>query len=385
MAAVVGNVAGGLFIAETLLRKDDGPGRLWSVAFLSGMATTLAYSAWAAGIGGMVAVALGNALFVNTAAWLWLGCRAFNSRSNRAAMIAVGVLVALVALAVLLEGPDGGDWAGWPAMALALVALTAVAAFEIIRRPLGRNSTARVLAVVFILVSLFYCARFIAYFLAPSLVRDDDGVLGVITASFVTVVFTIVGVVVTSVLRATRADLRSYAWMSDAGVAADGILLAPTFGSWVRDLVERASWRSDLLIVIAVRLEDLGDIRKAFGATVAGEVVDAWRQGVRRFAPSTAIVGEDGPNCLMVVTRASTAAEARRQAATIYRGLFEALRAVETAVIPAAGVGVAMTETVGYDAASLLRAARGASARALTSVESSVLFGGVDEVLDDLR
>jgi GGDEF domain-containing protein len=205
-----------------------------------------------------------------------------------------------------------------------------------------------------------------------------------VAANVFTVVLTIVAVVVTSVLRATRSELRSYAWMSSAGITSDGIMLAPTFLAALGDIVERAGWRTEPVAVIAVRIEDVAQIRTAFGADVAGDVLHAWRQGVRRYAPSTGLVGEDGENGLLVVTRAATAADARRQAATIYRGLFESLGAVTSAVIPVVGVGVALSETVGYRADSLVGSAHRAAADAATSIEASVLFGGVDEAIDDL-
>ncbi|WP_404447109.1 hypothetical protein LG315_04575 [Microbacterium marinum] len=76
---------------------------------------------------------------------------------------------------------------------------------------------------------------------------------------------------------------------------------------------------------------------------------------------------------------ASTAADARRQAAAIYRGCIDELAGSPTGLLPVIGVGVALTETVGYDTAHLLDSARAAAVRAASSLESSVLFGGVDE------
>jgi hypothetical protein len=63
----------------------------------------------------------------------------------------------------------------------------------------------------------------------------------------------------------------------------------------------------------------------------------------------------------------------------IYRGVLESLGAVTRAVIPSIGVGVALTETVGYRSDVLVESARRAASESATSVESSVLFGGVSE------
>ena len=47
ISSVVVNVSGVVFIVETLLRRDDGAGRVWALGFLAAMLTTLAYVLWA--------------------------------------------------------------------------------------------------------------------------------------------------------------------------------------------------------------------------------------------------------------------------------------------------------------------------------------------------
>lgn len=381
--ALVGNVAGAVFIVDTILRRDHGPGRIWAIAFLCGMATTVAYSMWAAGLGGMFPIAVGNALFVTTTAVMWLGSRSFNQRRIGLAT-AVTVLGGLaVAGAVVFEGPDGGDWAGWLTMGIGLVVFSALAAVETLRAPMRRFGTAAVLAAVFLVMAAFYAARCVAFVVAgpnSALFREA---FGSVVANYLTVVLTVVAVVVVSVLRAAQVELRSFAWMSSRGVTSDAILLAATLRAAMTDVIERAGWRGELVATIAVRIADVPEIRTAFGSDVAGDVVHHWRQSVRRYAPSFALVGEDASNALIVVTRAATAAEARRQAAVIYRGVLESLGAVTRAVIPSVGVGVALTETVGYDPEKLVHSARLAAIESATSVESSVLFGGLAEAEPD--
>lgn len=381
--ALVGNVAGAVFIIDTILRRDHGPGRIWAIAFLCGMTTTIAYSMWAAGVSEMLTIAVGNALFVTTTAVMWLGSRSFNQRriGSATAVTLLGALI--VAGAVVIEGPDGGDWAGWLTMGSGLVVFSTLAAIETLRAPMRRFGTAAVLATVFLVTAAFYLARCVVFVVAgPGSALFLDS-FGSIVANFFTVVLTVVSVVVLSVLRAAQVELRSFAWMSSRGVNSDGILLAATLRTAMADVIQRAQWRGELVSTVAVRVADLSEIRTAFGADVAGDVLQHWRQSVRRYAPSFALVGEDGADALIVVTRAATAAEARRQAAVIYRGVLEALGAVSRAVIPSVGVGVALTETVGYRTEVLVQAARLAAAQSATSVESSVLFGGLSEAEQD--
>jgi len=47
LAATVVVTCGVLFLLETLLRRDTGAGRIWSLAFLSGILTVICYLIWA--------------------------------------------------------------------------------------------------------------------------------------------------------------------------------------------------------------------------------------------------------------------------------------------------------------------------------------------------
>ncbi|WP_460774049.1 hypothetical protein [Microbacterium sp. GXF7504] len=374
MTAIVCNVAGALFIIETLLRRDEGAGRVWSIAFLSGMATTVAYMMWAAGTGGFVSVAVGNGLFVTTTGVMWLGSRRFNQRRMLPATLVVVLVGLVVAGAAAVEGPDGGDWAGWLAMGLSLIAFCGLAAVETMRRPLGRIRSAWPLAVVLGVAALFYVARVSVFVLAGPTSTVFETYFSTNATSIVTVILTIVAVVVTSVLRASVTRLRATPWLTRSGVASDGVVLAATFVGALRDVAERAHWRNELVGVIGVRIGDLRQIASAFGAEVAAEVESACRQGVRRFAPPNSFVGEDEDGGLLVVTVSTTAADARRQAAAIYRGLFDSLGSITGAVIPAVGVGLALSETVGYAPETLVRLARQAAYRAAEHPESTVVI-----------
>ncbi len=374
MTAIACNAAGVAFIVETLLRRDEGPGRLWSVAYLAGMATTVAYTMWAAGGGGAVSVALGSGLFVAAIGCMWLGSRNVNGRGLRLPAVAVVAAASVVGGITATVGPGDGDWAGTVPGGLAVVAFAGLAAVETLRRPLGRFRSGWPLAVVLAAVAAFCAARLIAYVLIGPDSRLFDVLFGAVTSSIVTIVLTIVAVVVTSVLRASVAALRSPLPDTTGQVAHDGVVPHGTFVAALGDVVERAGWRNDLVGVIAVRIEDLRQISGAFGADVGSEIEHACRQGVRRFAPANALVGEDERDGLVVVIVPGTAAEARRQAASIYRGLFDTLGAITGAVIPVVGVGVSLSDGVGYAPLELIRHARLAAVRAAQHPETTVVF-----------
>lgn len=374
MTALVVNVSGVLFIVETLLRRDEGAGRIWALGFLAGMLTTLAYMVWSQSPGAWWAVAVGNATFAATTGCMWLGCRRFNGRSVKWASVVVAAGVLAAGAAVVAAGPTGGDWAGALWMFVALMIFAAAGAVECVRGALRESRTAWVLAAVLGFQSLYYVSRTSAFLSSGPDSALFESTFGTIPTSFLTVVLTIVAVVVTSVLRASRAPMRGRLPGSDL-LAEDGILSHDVFQRSLADLVKRASWRSEIVGVIAVRIDDLDQISTAFGSEVARAITDAWRMGVRRHAPSNALVAEDDTSGLLIGLAMDSPTDARRQAGTVYRGLFDELGKVGGGVIPVVGVGVALSDTTGYDPAELQRVAREAAARAAASVESSVLVG----------
>jgi hypothetical protein len=380
MMAVVVNVSGVLFIVETLLRRDEGAGRIWALAFLAAMLTTLSYVIWVQSPEAWWAVAVGNSAFVAGTGCMWLGCRRFNGRRMGWPSAVVAAAVIAAAAAVFVAGPTAGDWAGALWMFIPLLAFAGAGAVECLRGELLESRTAWVLSAVLAFQSLFYLSRTTAFLTSGPDSALFQAAFGTITTSFVTVTLTIVAVVVTSVLRASRAPMRGHLRPAGFGTARDGILSHDVFHGALTELCERARLRSELVGVIAVRIDDLEQISTAFGSEVARAVTETWRTGVRRHAPSNSFVAEDGPGGLLVGVLVDSPREARRQAAVIYRGLFDDLGMVGGpggigGVIPVVGVGVGLSDTVGYDSVALASAAREAATRAATDVDTSVLVG----------
>lgn len=378
MTALVVNISGILFIIETLLRRDEGAGRIWAVGFLAAMLTTLAYMIWAQPGDAWWAITVGNAAFVAGTGCMWLGCRRFNGRRMTWASLGVIAAVIAAAMSVVVQGEDGGDWAGAVWMFVALVVFAGAGAVECLRGALRESRTALVLGAVLGFQSLYYVLRTAVFVTSGPESPLFQAGFGTISTSFLTVMLTIVAVVITSVLRATRAPMRGHLRPASASGASDGILDAPSFSRLLRDLSARAAWRSEIVAVTAVRIDDLEQISTAFGSEVAGAVTEAWRTGVRRHAPTNANVAEDGPTGLVVAVVVASAQEARRQAGTIYRGLFDDLGRVGGGVIPVVGVGVSLSDAAGYEPGELIRVAREAASRAATSVETSVLMGDAE-------
>lgn len=374
VTALVVVVSGTLFVIETLLRRDDSAGRVWALGFLSAMLTTLLYLVWAWSPDAWWAVAGGNAAFVAGSGLMWLGCRRFNGHSMRIPVVLVLVMSVAAGLSAVLAGPDGGDWAGAAWMFIPLFLVGAAAAVECRRGVLGHATNAATLAFVFGLQSLYYLARTIVFLTLGPESELFSTWFGTLVTSALTVILTITAVVATSVLRANRTGLRGRT--DDAGGWAMGgaIVTAPVFASAGERLVATAKRRGERLAVLIVRLEELDYISTAFGMEARDELMAAARASVRAEAPAFALVGEDGVNALAMLTTSESTGDARRLGMSLYRGLFDAFNSVTGGVLPSVGIGIALSDTVGYSAEAMMDAARGASERAASSVASAVLI-----------
>ncbi len=372
MTAIVASVASLTFIIDTLLRRDTGPGRLWAVAFFCGLATTLAYMAWSAGVGGAVSVAVGNALFVSVPGFMLLGCRRFNDRSVLVSSVAVGTLAVITFVAALIEYPTRGSWGGWWAMAASLVVFFGAGAAESLRSPMRGLRSAWALSTVLAAAGVFYAVRLVVFVALGPQSELFSRWLGSISANIVTVILTMVAAIVMSVLRSQRTTRQRYEWLTSNGVAADGVMLPRTFAGALADIVERASWRQEGIAVIVLRADGLDEIGDAFGGDVVDTISAACRHAARSFAPAAALVGEDGDGQLVICTLAESTADARRVGSALFRGAIDELTAVAHGRLASVGVGVGLTSSLGYDPGILMSAARSAALRAARIAEASV-------------
>lgn len=372
MTAIVASVASLTFIIDTLLRRDTGPGRLWAVAFFCGLATTLAYMAWSAGVGGAVSVAVGNALFVSVPGFMLLGCRRFNDRSVLVSSVAVGTLAVITFVAALIEYPTRGSWGGWWAMAASLVVFFGAGAAESLRSPMRGLRSAWALSTVLAAAGVFYAVRLVVFVTLGPQSELFSRWLGSISANIVTVILTMVAAIVMSVLRSQRTTRQRYEWLTSNGVAADGVMLPRTFAGALADIVERASWRQEGIAVIVLRADGLDEIGDAFGGDVVDTISAACRHAARSFAPAAALVGEDGDGQLVICTLAESTADARRVGSALFRGAIDELTAVAHGRLASVGVGVGLTSSLGYDPGILMNAARAAALRAARIAEASV-------------
>lgn len=374
VTAVVVLVCAVLFVFDTLLRRPDQSGRFWAAGFLGAVLTTLFYVVWAAQPDTSWAVVGGNTSSVVGTGLMWLGCRGYNHRPVVLPGIAVAVGGAATAVAALAEfGTGGDDWSGAFVMFIGLSVFAAAAAVECFRRALGASRTALPLGIVFGIESLFYGAR-VVIVATQGYGETFHTWAGTVATSILTVVLSITAVVTVSILRAGRVGLRGSDRSEGGENAAGGILSETAFASALTNNARRAEARRELLAVSVIELEGLEYISTAFGLDVRDEVVRTWRATMTENAPTLAVIGETGTERIGVITVVASALDARRQAMTLYRSLFQSLASVEGGVLPAIGIGVALSDAGGYDPDRLVELASSAAVRASSGVASAVLL-----------
>lgn len=360
--ALVVFVCGATFIVNTFMRKDDSSGRVWSVSYMAGMFTSFSYVVSALSNDAWWAIAAGNAGYVLSMAALWSGARLFNGKSS---LLWVSLIATTAtAVAALAGGPAGGPWAGAPVTFIGISVFTGLAAAETLVGSMRENPSTRGFTVVLGIASAFFAARFIAI-----LVEGPGGQLfttffGTVAASLLLIALLIVATVVLSVLRAERAAPASRRHGSIVAYTGDDVLLHESFIRIVEDWLERANFHDEQLAILHVRLDDLDEMKTAFGVGFSSQVADGFIVSVRRYGPTLSDIGEDGSGSLLIATPASDVDAALQVAKGIHDGLLD--HPVETTprLRPTASIGIALTDYLGYDVGVLTRSAQEASLRA---------------------
>ena len=355
-------VAGVMFILDTVLRTADAAGRLWAVAFMSGILASFAYATWIVNPEAWWAVAIGNAAVVLSPALLWCGARAYNGRSTFAwiALVAAGA----AAVAVLAEGADGGDWAGALAMFSLIALFAALGVWESVRAPMRVHWAARGLTVIFVVVAVYYATRAVAFVV----IGPDDpwfkGALGTESAGFVLISLMIVAVVSLVVLQGERVPRTSSRKDLALSYSADGVLNDDSFREIVGDWLERANYHDEQLVFMRIDVDELDALNTAFGRSVGNQLLAEFTEVVRRHGSPHSDIGHDGPGSLVLVAPFARLDLAADDAEAVQRGLRDHRIEATQGLRLSASIGLAGTDRFGYDFDRLMEAARDSAASA---------------------
>jgi GGDEF domain-containing protein len=375
ITAVVVSVCCALFLVDTLTFAGNAAARLWAVAFSAGVLTAFAYMVWAFLPGAWMAVAVGNASFVASIGFIWLGCRRFNRPDLRWASWGLAGAIGATFVAAAIAGPDGGDWAGAGVMLAAMAALAGLACVETRRAALQRLRTAVSLTVVMAAVCAYYTARTVVFLLQgpdSPLFRDW---FGTPSTSLVTIVLTIVAVTAMVVLRIQEQAASGARWSSTLTLSGDGFLDRGSFLSVLDSMLARRGEQSDPTTVVVLELEDVGRIGAAFGSREAARVVAELRRSILEHSPATSMLAWHDEARALLCFPGTSEQEAARLAKRIAQVTQDGLYALEAPVVPVLGIGLATT-AVGNDlgAADLVSAAERAAERSALNADGSVVL-----------
>lgn len=356
--AVVG-ISGVTFIVNTVLRQNSEYGRLWSLAFIAGILETVSYLVWAAGPGAWWAASVGNGALVLALAFMWSGCRVYNSRSRSFAWLSVvaGVVVVLVSLA---PGPDGGAWSGAAEVYAGVAVFSGLAGWETLRGALARTANGRVLTVVFTVVAVYYAARF-AVFLAFG---DSSAMFlewfGTVTTTFIAIVLVVVAAISMSVLQPGAMATRGARSDQPGVVRITGVATVDDFEEQATDWLARARRDREDLVLLDVEIDNLPTINTAFGREVGDDAIRLVGRLAAETAPSAALVGYLGRARYLVLTTKPVLGEAADIAEHMQTALVLTPVDPEQGVRAIASFGIATTDAHGYALDELVVAAHAA-------------------------
>lgn len=296
---------GVFFILETLLRRNDAVGRLWSVFYVGSMFAVFAALVGASSPDTWWAYAIGNGFYVAATGLVWAGARVANRRRS---MMSIPVLAGVfVALARLLAGPDGVVQSGAAVTYLGAGILLALAAVEFASRDLRKFAAGPFLALTLGVTALFYGARS-ATFLAIG--ADDStyqALFGPTSSSLVEITTAIIATLALSSIQADRFK-RAEQIDADFGqrVAIDGVLLPLTFREMAESWLMRAIRERTTLVLLMIEIADLSEVNVAFGRAAGDAAIRTTGRLTLLHAPTASVIGRVSPRRFVMLMELPT-------------------------------------------------------------------------------
>jgi GGDEF domain-containing protein len=360
--AIVVLVCGIVFLLETIIRRSDEVGRLWSMFFIGMIFALFAYivgasqptEAW-------WAFAAGNGAFVGSLGLVWEGAR----RANRRRGLVVGVFVAAVATvgAGLLHGPGHGYWTGAVELFLGAALFCGLSAFELTRGSLGRLPSARLLAIGLAIMTIYYVTRAVGFVVLGPQDPVWDAVYGAATSTLIETALTALGAMTLSSMQADRFRAGG---VNDADfgttVTIDGILGAEQFRALTESWLVRSIRSRSTLVFLLVELADLSEVNLAFGRAAGDAAIRLTGRVALLHAPTASLVGHLSPRRFALVMELSTSDSVDAIADRIGDSVLSTPVDEQDRFRASTFKGVATTRTSGARYADLYRAAADAVA-----------------------
>lgn len=298
-------VCGIAFLLETMLRRSDEVGRLWSMFFIGLIFALFAYLVGASVPEAWWAFAIGNGAFVGAIGLVWVGARRANKLRGMLPIVAGAA--GLVAIIGLIQGPGHGYWTGAIALFVSAALFCGLSAHQLGRSALGRLPSARVLSVALAAMSLYYLTRTVGFIALGPENAFWDAVYGPATSTLIETALTALGAMTLSSIQADRfrdnAVLDAEYGMS---VNIDGILDAEAFRAQAESWLVRSIRSRTTLVLVLVELADLSEVNIAFGRAAGDGAIRLTGRVVLAHAPTAAVIGHLSPRRFALLMELST-------------------------------------------------------------------------------
>lgn len=305
IGALVSIVCGVYFLLETLLRRNDLVGRLWSVFFITTLFVVFSYIASALSPEMWWALAPANGGYVVALGMLWSGARAANNRRPLVLVPLAGG--AAVAVATLIPGPEGGYWAGSFEMFIGVALFAALAALETLRGDLGPLLNSRILSIMLAAVALFFIGRAIGLLV----LGHDDPTFDLFFGTAASTIFELCLSVLCTI---TMSSIQSDRFARSAtgphqprdSTRLDGVLGPSAFRELAESWLLRSLRERSTLVLLLLEIADLDEINAAFGRSAGDAAIRVTAQIATTNAPTASLIGRLSARRFALLTKLPT-------------------------------------------------------------------------------
>ena len=293
MNGVLVLVCGIAFLLETLVKRSDEVGRLWSMFFVGLMFALFAYIVGALLPDAWWAFPAGNGAFVAALGLLWAGARHANGRRT---LLPLPITAAVAVFAAgLLHGPGAGYWTGAFELFLGTALFSGLSAVECFRGALSRLPSARLLGFALAFMTAYYGTRAVAFLV---LGVDDpvfEFVYGASSSTFLESCLTVLGGITLASIQADRFRRTGVDAEFGSDVTIDGVLQASTFRELAESWLLRSIRERTTLVLLVVEIADLSEVNLAFGRAAGDAAIRLTGRLALTHAPTAALVGHLSP------------------------------------------------------------------------------------------
>jgi len=351
-------VCGTTFLLTTLLQRNDGVGRLWSVFFIGLMFALFGYLVGSTVAQAWWAFPVANGGFVLSLGLLWAGARVANSRRTYAAL-PLGLAVLTLVLGIL-QGPADGYWIGALELFIAVAILTTLSAWEFSRGRLRSLTSARVTTVTLSLMTAYYAVRAGAFVVWGPGDPAFDVAFGSATSTLLETCLVVVAAMTLSSIQSERFRGPGETGLppeSGGRIRVEGMVGASTFRNLAESWLARSIRERRNLVLMLVDVADLAEINVAFGRAAGDAAIRTTGRTVMAHAPTAALVGHLSPRRFALLMTHSTADAIDEIGHRISESVLNAPIDDRDRFRATTVWGIATTHTVGARLEDLMRAA----------------------------